>query len=497
MNILEQAKIAQCDIAIADLTYSPTDKVLRSNQVDIALEPRNLALLEILLSNVGEPTSIETFIESVWESQHISNNVVTNRISLLRNLFRQHSKQSDPNKIIVTYPKRGYFLSESSVKLKKGSQKTDQQAVKISQFHTKPLVSNRWVWLLVFPLLIACGVLAHHNWIHYQIKQQDSSLFIPQVRLLLDSVNYEEQSLADTALTLKTLLLYSQSRFPYIHLSNQLSPSYYLHSLSEHQHFPGSDAVLDSDYTLNFNLWANTNGTFSLESLLYYSASTRVAWRKVYPMAPTELSTAVNQINGDLREYFELPKTIDQATLSFEETFKPMSPEVLDQVLLRSHSDIDIFFYTRELLFMDVSPEDFTAWLKKVRQQTPVPHTDLHVLLALLTYRSGDIERSLRMLQREYFKEIPDNALVFTLKSNVSRVMGEQQRSMSYHLKALSALTSTLSAQQVLQHYSSSDRQNSCLNLWREALHDIKAIHDSQSVLWQGLEQFCQPYEEQ
>lgn len=103
MNLLEKAKSEQCNIAIADLTYNPADKTLHSKQGEISLEPRNLALLEILLTNVGNPTSIEEFIESVWESQYISKNVVTNRISLLRNLFREHSEEADPSKIIITY----------------------------------------------------------------------------------------------------------------------------------------------------------------------------------------------------------------------------------------------------------------------------------------------------------------------------------------------------------------------------------------------------------
>ena len=64
MNLLENAKNEHCNLAIADIVYNPHDKSLRSGQEEIPLEPRNIALLEVLLSNVDEPTSIDEFIES-------------------------------------------------------------------------------------------------------------------------------------------------------------------------------------------------------------------------------------------------------------------------------------------------------------------------------------------------------------------------------------------------------------------------------------------------
>ena len=131
---------------------------------------------------------------------------------------------------------------------------------------------------------------------------------------------------------------------------------------------------------------------------------------------------------------------------------------------------------------------------RQIKERKPITPPDLHMLLALITYRSGDVERSLRMLEREYAAEIPDNALIFLLQANINREKGNKQMYLAYYLKAISALTTTLPAEHVFDLYSSQNRKQACLELWQEALHDIKYIQRPKSVLWQGVETFCRPY---
>ena len=232
-----------------------------------------------------------------------------------------------------------------------------------------------------------------------------------------------------------------------------------------------------------------------MESLLHHSASGRVAWRKIYHLQPPYLAATINQLNVDLSEYFKLPQPIKPLSSKLSSQIVPVSELTLEQLLSRQLSGIEVLFYTRELLFTQQSSDGLKSWIKKVRKQTPVPPPDLHMLLALLTYRSGEVERSLRMLQREYVTEIPENALILLLQANINRKIGNKQMYLAHYLKAISALTSTIEAERVLDHYSSPDRQQSCLDLWREALKDVKYIQEPQSVLWQGIEQFCQPYD--
>ncbi|CAM3657130.1 winged helix-turn-helix domain-containing protein [Vibrio aquimaris] len=496
MNLLEQAKNEHCNIAIADIVYNPHDKSLRAGQEDIPLEPRNIALLEVLLSNVDEPTSIDEFIELVWENQYISKNVVTNRISLLRNLFRQHTEQADSTKIIVTYPKRGYYIPQSFVQLIDKDETSLPSPVPDAAKNTvtKNTIRRYMGWSLSVVFAALTILLAIHTWSHFNQSKQNNTLHVPQVRLLLDTVVCEDEGLEDAALKIKALTLYAYSSSPYIHLSNMSSPSFYLHSLSEHCHFPGSDAAYDSDYRLRFNLWEDEGGKVHLESLLHLTASGRVAWRKIYPFEPQQLTETVNQLNADLSDYFKLPQDIQSFSHHVSGFITPIANTSLNNLLSRPLTNMEVLFYTRELLFTDQSQADFKKWIAKIKEREPITPPDLHMLLALITYRSGDVERSLRMLEREYATEIPDNALIFLLQANINREKGNKQMYLAYYLKAISALTTTLPAERVYSLYSSSDRKQACLELWQEALHDIKYIQRPKSVLWQGVETFCRPY---
>ncbi|MBU2898481.1 winged helix-turn-helix domain-containing protein [Vibrio hepatarius] len=496
MNLLEQAKAEHCNIAIADIIYNPHEKSLYSLQGEIPLEPRNIALLEVLLSNVDNPTSIEEFIDAVWESQYISKNVVTNRISLLRNLFRQHTQQADSTKIIVTYPKRGYYIPQSFIQLiAKDQTISPNQASETPPatiLKSKKLRYLGWSLSVLFASLTL--LLAVHTWSHFSQQAKNNALHVPQVRLLLDNIVCEDEALSATALKLKALTLYAHSSSPFIHLSNMSSPSFYLHSLSEHCHFPGSDAEFDSDYRLRFNLWKDEHGNLNLESLLHLSASGRVAWRKIYRFKSHQLTEAVNQLNADLSDYFKLPQAIKTFSNHVSGLIIPVANTTLSDLLARPLTDVEVLFYTRELLFSNQTETDFKKWIAKVKERESTTPPDLHMLLALVTYRSGDVERSLRMLEREYAAEIPDNALIFLLQANINREKGNKQMFLAYYLKANSALTTTIPAERIFDLYSGSDRKKACLDLWQEALSDIKSIQKPKSVLWQGVETFCRPY---
>jgi len=496
MNLLEQAKAEHCNIAIADIIYNPHEKSLYSLQGEIPLEPRNIALLEVLLSNVDNPTSIEEFIETVWESQYISKNVVTNRISLLRNLFRQHPQQADSTKIIVTYPKRGYYIPQSFVQLiAKDEAAPVSQTVEAQPIAVLKTNILRYLGKSLSVVFTSLAVLlAIHTWSHLTQETKNNTLHVPQVRLLLDNIVCEDEAISNTVLKLKALTLYAHSSSPYIHLSNMSSPSFYLHNLSEHCHFPGSDAEFDSDYRLRFNLWQDEYGNLNLESLLHLSASGRVAWRKIYRFKSHLLTETVNQLNADLSDYFKLPQAINTLPSHVSNLITPIANTTLNDLLARPMSDVEVLFYTRELLFTNQTETDFKKWITKIKEREPITPPDLHMLLALVTYRSGDVEQSLRMLEREYSAEVPDNALIFLLQANINREKGNKQMYLAYYLKATSALTTTLPAERVFDLYASHDRKKACLDLWQEALSDIKSIQRPKSILWQGVETFCRPY---
>ncbi|GAM69958.1 hypothetical protein JCM19236_5256 [Vibrio sp. JCM 19236] len=116
-DFLQQAKETNSLIAIGDLIYNPQNQTLYKQAASIDIEPRTIELLELLLTSVGQPLSAETIIDSIWQSKYISKNVLTNRISTLRALFQEHMPELDATKLLVTYPRKGYFLNPANLSL--------------------------------------------------------------------------------------------------------------------------------------------------------------------------------------------------------------------------------------------------------------------------------------------------------------------------------------------------------------------------------------------
>ena len=488
MNILEQALVQSCNIAIADLIYKPTEKALYAGEEKVLLEPRNLALLEMLLMRVGQPTSIEEFIESVWESQYVSKNVVTNRISLLRTLFRQHSQHGEPTEILVTYPKRGYYLAESHVRMLPTTLETApfNQDVHQSQKAKNKRFRTSYVALAISFLIIAVMSIVN-------INKNDNTVvttpYYPQVNLLLDVINYQDDQLVNLSRKLKTLLLYSQSRFPYTKLSNMSSPSYYLDNLLVKHQFPGSTVNSDSDYHLSFNLWQTDQGIVKLETMLHHSSSGRAAWRKVYQAYPSSLTDTVNQINSDLSQYFKLPAPIKPLSSKLLSSMNPDTPPNIEALSNRELSIVELQYYTRQLLFTDIDNETLKKWIEIVKRNTSTPIPDLYMQLALLAFQNGEKEQSKRILQNEYINDIPDNALALMMRANLAKRNGNSGLFVSDYLKTMSALTSTVQPEKVFLHYSRSDRQKACEKLWQDALPKVNLTDTTE--IGSSISMFC------
>ncbi len=116
-DFLQQAKQTHSCIAIGELVYNPKTQTLHQDTIAIDLEPRTIELFELLLTSVGHPLSADTIIETIWQSKFISKNVLTNRISTLRALLQQHLPEYDAAKLLVTYPRKGYFLNPANIRL--------------------------------------------------------------------------------------------------------------------------------------------------------------------------------------------------------------------------------------------------------------------------------------------------------------------------------------------------------------------------------------------
>jgi len=91
---------------LGPLQLDAGQRVLYRDGEIIALSPKSFDILLVLVENAGQVVSRETIREKVWKDAFIEDANITNNISQLRNLLRQHLG-SDP---IRTLSKRGYQL---------------------------------------------------------------------------------------------------------------------------------------------------------------------------------------------------------------------------------------------------------------------------------------------------------------------------------------------------------------------------------------------------
>lgn len=504
-NLLLQAKESFCQIKIANLTYDPTSKVLSSEASDIELEPRNLELLEMLLTHVGEPISNDQIIEEIWDSKYISKNVVTNRVSTLRTLLKDHLTDIDPTKLIVTYPKKGYFIPTNLVSVVErecvnSKEECGVEDAVILECQTPIHASesekprNRLLWGSLSALVILMmSIIIVVFTLHAEKTATNDSIFIPQVQLLLNKIQCRDDQAKPYLIAIKAMILRSQAAYQYTELTNLHSPGYFLQRIDSSCRWPGSlNNSSQSDFQLSLNIWKAEDAELHVEALLYRSASNKVAWRNIYSATPDTLHLLVHQMTQDFADYFQLPKPIlpPEQLLMSNFTVPPENivwPNLKAKIL----SDNEIYFFSRELLFSDVSSDEVGSWVAKIKRVRPVPEPELHIWLALLTYKSGQVERSLDMLNREYVAELADNALIYLLKANLNYKVGDIASYQSNYLRSMSALTAVLPPQKIIDHYRYEFIPQSCVALWQEVLSN-QGKDANRKVITENVGQFCQ-----
>ncbi len=79
---------------------------LISNKKQSKIEPRVMAVLQVLLDNAGQAVSRDTFIDEVWDGNALSDDALNRTISILRRELRAFGYDG----LVKTIPKRGYRL---------------------------------------------------------------------------------------------------------------------------------------------------------------------------------------------------------------------------------------------------------------------------------------------------------------------------------------------------------------------------------------------------
>jgi DNA-binding winged helix-turn-helix (wHTH) protein/phosphohistidine phosphatase SixA len=96
---------------IEHLSINFIDYSIKSNGVELNIDQKAVEVLKILIDNVGQTVTIDTFMQSVWKDKPSSNEVVTSAIARLRKLFKM---TGNSNELITTVHKVGYRFNKPS-----------------------------------------------------------------------------------------------------------------------------------------------------------------------------------------------------------------------------------------------------------------------------------------------------------------------------------------------------------------------------------------------
>ncbi|MDQ1886561.1 winged helix-turn-helix domain-containing protein [Aeromonas salmonicida] len=116
MGFISDARKLNKTIIVAGTTYDPKRQEFIFDHGKFSLDPKSTSLFELLLDSPEKVFSSNEILISIWGSEFISKNVVTNRISMIRTFFCE-SFGSNMEDVIITYPRKGYSIKRGAVSL--------------------------------------------------------------------------------------------------------------------------------------------------------------------------------------------------------------------------------------------------------------------------------------------------------------------------------------------------------------------------------------------
>lgn len=491
-DFLQQARQTHSCIAIGELVYDPKNQTLHRDSVAIDLEPRTIELLDLLLTCVGQPLAADTIIETIWQSKYISRNVLTNRISTLRSLLQQHLPEYDAAKLLVTYPRKGYFLNPANVKLLTPSQDPQQQIASLSttrNSHMKP----RMIYGICALLAVCCVALATLLWQRPTLSTQQTrhQLLIPKVELLLNRIDAIGPLARKYRTVVKAVLLQQQVEYPYTDIANQDAPSYFLDPIGHTPYFPGARNMQTSDYELNIELKDGPEpGTLKAQVNLIYPATGKLAFRNQYTLNLPELQSDIFLIHADVAQYFNLPAP-STSTWHFSQVHEDM---LFDNVFasepLRQGDEFSAITTARHLALYELDPHTLDTYLNQVQASFDVLPDELSLWLGILHFKLGNLDRAKALLTTPDGDSRIQNALIYTFVSHIAYKQNKLEQFRLNYMESLVALLRVLPSETLFERLSRSESKDTCLQPW-QTLH--VSLQDQEIITrWKALiNEYC------
>jgi len=476
-DYLSSAKNNQTSIDIEGLAFNPTTRVLSYKEQVIDLEPRSTELLELFLTSVGEPLSAEHIIASVWQSNFISKNVLTNRISTLRSVIQKHLPGSDATKILVTYPRKGYFLNPNSINLIEEPAKHVPETTRPTSVKRLPSSLNLLLLLVTFSLMLSTTVFGFLFW---QSTNQASELereqrLIPKVELLLNRIDAIGENARTNRKVIKALLLQQQIEYAYTDLANQDAPSYFLDPIDNSPFFPGAKNMRTSDYLLNVQLKdQEIDNRLVAKVSLIYPTSGKLAFRGVYSIDLDNISDSLMEINHELANYFTLPAPLppiwsanstelrhllNGETINLEET----KLNVMTSTLL-----------ARQLALFETDHQRLVEFTNLIQTRFKLIPNELKLWLGIIHFKVRDLPTAKDFLTTPAGNTSIENALVYMMVSHIAYQQGDMDKFRLNYMESLVALLRVVPSEELFARLSKPESKSTCLQPWKNLKLSIK-----------------------
>ncbi|CAH1561277.1 Transcriptional regulator [Vibrio jasicida] len=492
-DFLQRAKQTNSQIVIGELIYNPETQTLHKQAVIIDLEPRSIELLELLLTSVGHPLSAETIIETIWQSKFISKNVLTNRISTLRALLQEHLPEHDAAKLLVTYPRKGYFFNPANIQLIPPA-RADKRKAKVAN-PQKTTSSLKWPIAYCLCALLAASsvILSVVVWQQQGVSTQQTrnQLLIPKVELLLNRVDALGAEAREYRTMVKAILLQQQVEYPYTDIANQDAPSYFLDPINETPYFPGARNMQTSDYQLNIELKDGpTEGVLKAKMNLIYPATGKLAFRNQYMLRTAHLQSDLFKLHTDIAQYFNLPEP-SKSTWHLSDAHKKMLlGKAFSTTDIKNMDEFAAITIARHLALYEQNKAELEGFLYQVQSGFDALPDELNLWMGILHYKLGNLDKAKTLLTTPAGDSLIQNALIYTFVSHIAYKQNKLDQFRLNYMESLVALLRVMPSEELFSRLSQPESKETCLQPWKKLRVSIK---EKEIVMrWKALiEEYC------
>ncbi|EOU2463654.1 transcriptional regulator [Vibrio navarrensis] len=501
-DFLTTAKEQNCRILISQLEYDPITKMLSLGEELIDLEPRTAELIELLLTSVGEPISADTIIQTIWKSDFISRNVLTNRISTLRALLQKHLPAEDATKILVTYPRKGYFFSPGYVGLKAVEMEQNrllpQPKTLNASSHSAQTTHFKTRFRIAFGLSILMSVLAcSFGYLYFHEKQSAvekarKHQAIQLRELLLNRIDAIGKVSTAHRKVIKALILEQQIEYPYTDIVNQDSPDYFVSTLKDDPYFPGAKNVRNSDYALNIRLKDKQNpNEIQAEARIQFSNSEKVVFKAVYLINTENLSTSLIPLQQDIARFFNLPVPIGYDWSMNSKNALDQIDEELKKGEVKPYDEFSALYIARYFALTDTDLSTRKRAVEVLQTYFAQLPEELALWLGILHLKIGSYDAAYDFLRSPVGGSNIDNAFIYLLLSDISMHQGKKEQFRLNYVLSIVALSRILSTETLFERLAKPESTDSCLSPWLE----LSSHLEDQSILniWRPVvHEYCE-----